>query len=142
MRDFILEELLTYQLHRLSKLIDQQISFGGGAFAISYSEGRVLAVIGYYKMLSVNGLAAKSNLDKSQASRATAALVDKGLVVKNKSGSDSRSFELSLSEQGQTAYQSIITQINARNELALSVLDDDERTQLLGLLSKITHHLS
>ncbi len=142
MSDFILEEFLTYQLHRLSKLIDQKIDFGGSQFEISYGEGRVLAVIGYHKKLSVNGLAAKSNLDKSQASRATAALVDKGLVIKTKSGNDSRSFEVSLSEQGQVAYEAVIARIHTRNELALSALDEDERKELLGLLNKITHHLS
>lgn len=141
MSTFILDEFLTYKLHRLSKLIDQKLDFGNDGYDISYSEGRVLAVIGYHKTLSVNGLANKSNLDKSQASRATAALVDKGLVAKTKSDRDSRSFELSLTAKGELAYHAIIPRIHERNELALSTLDDDERKQLLALLDKVVDGL-
>lgn len=142
MADFILDDLLTYKLHQLSKLIDQHIDFGGiDEFELSFAEGRVLAVIGYHQNLSVVRLAAKCNLDKSQASRAITALVEKNLVNKTKSAIDHRSYNVHLTDSGKSVYQTIITRIQERNELALSALDPNERRQLLSLLNKIARQL-
>lgn len=142
MTNFILDDFLTYKLHQLSKLIDQHIDFGSiDEFELSFAEGRVLAVIGYYQNLSVVKLATKCNLDKSQASRAITALVQKNLVIKTKNTTDHRSYHVYLTDSGKAIYQTIIARIQERNELALSALDLNERKQLLTLLNKIVRQL-
>ena len=94
-QSFNLENSLTYRLHSLSKLIDNHADYADIQHAdISFSEGRVLAVIGFYQTLSVLQLAKKANLDKSQGSRAVVSLVNKGLIEKLQNQHDARTYDL------------------------------------------------
>ena len=73
-----LDQQLTYKLHLLGKLSDvrsQQIYLERAG--LSLSEARSLTAIGTFAPLSINELAYRSNLTKSQASRAAQAMVDK-----------------------------------------------------------------
>ena len=83
--------MLTYRMHLLHKLTDQEsqrryLEEAG----LSLSDGRCLSTIGAFEPISVNALAQMANLNKAQASRAAQALVDQGLVDKAGSASDGR----------------------------------------------------
>jgi len=70
-----LDRTLTYRLHLLHKLTDQESQRAYVAEAgLSMSDGRCLTAVGTFAPLSVNDLAQKANLNKGQASRAADSL--------------------------------------------------------------------
>ncbi len=139
---FNLENSLTYKLHSLAKLIDRHADYADIAHAgISFAEGRVLAVIGFNKMLSVVQVAKKANLDKSQGSRAVVSLVNKGLIEKRQQKQDARAFDLSLTEKGKRVYEEVVALITHRNDIAMKTLSPEEQQNLLNLMNKIQHNL-
>jgi len=139
---FNLENSLTYKLHSLAKLIDRHADYADIAHAgISFAEGRVLAVIGFNKMLSVVQVAKKAKLDKSQGSRAVVSLVNKGLIEKRQQKQDARAFDLSLTEKGKRVYEEVVALITHRNDIAMKTLSPEEQQNLLNLMNKIQHNL-
>ena len=78
-----IEELFTYRLHVLKKQTDRAISDAfEAALSLSLTEARLLLSVGAFGPLSVSDLGRVSNLDRSQASRATDVLERKGLLAK------------------------------------------------------------
>ena len=141
-QSFNLENSLTYRLHSLSKLIDNHADYADIQHAdISFSESRVLAVIGFYQALSVLQLAKKANLDKSQGSRAVVSLVNKGLIEKLQNQHDARTYDLFLTAKGKLVYEEVVALITHRNTLAMKTLSVDEQDTLLRLIGKIQQNL-
>jgi len=136
-----LDQTTTHRLHTLSKITDRisQRAYLVGA-GIPMSEGRCLAAIGDFSPLSVNALASQSNLNKSQASRAVQALVDKGLVLKTSSTSDARGVVLTLTPQGRTTWQRVMAVVERRNAEIVSCLSAAEAKQFQTLLNRLVEH--
>ena len=137
-----LDQQLTYKLHLLGKLSDvrsQQIYLEGAG--LSLSEARSLTAIGAFAPLSINELAYRSNLTKSQASRAAQAMVDKKLVLKKNTPEDGRGIELTLSEDGQKTYKKVISLVDLRNHEIFSCLSPSETDQLSNLIDRVIQHL-
>ena len=96
-----LDRTLSYRLHLVNKLTDKASADAyAHEFGLPMGQARCLAAIGHFAPLSVVELAARSNLDKGQASRAAQALVERGLVAKRPSGADARGVVLSLTPRG------------------------------------------
>lgn len=136
-----LDRSFTHRLHSLGKLSDRisQAAYRADA-GIPMSEGRCLAAIGAFSPLSVNALASRSNLNKSQASRAGQSLVDQGLVQKLTSATDGRGVVLTLTEKGEQVWQHVMAVIERRNLEILSCLSDAEAQQLGSLLDRLVAH--
>ncbi|MES2105780.1 MAG: MarR family transcriptional regulator [Pseudomonadota bacterium] len=133
-----LDRLFTYRLHILTKLADRGTDAAyQDSFGLSLSEGRVLLTVGFFSPVSVKDLAARANLDKSQASRSTEALIKKGLLVKEPNQQDGRGVVISLSGEGAAVYRKGMAIASRRNEELLSVLDDEEKTVFAGALEKV-----
>src|SRR5688572_22624150 len=93
----LLDRTLSFRPHLVNKLTDKSSADAyAHEFGLPIGQARCLAAIGRFAPLSVVDLAARSNLDKAQASRASQALVDRGLVAKRPSENDARSVVLSL----------------------------------------------
>ncbi len=133
-----LDRTLTYRLHLLHKLTDavSQRAYVAGA-GLSMSDGRCLTAVGTFAPLSVNDLAKKANLNKGQASRAAQSLVDQGLVLKAASPTDGRGVVLSLTPEGQTAWQRAMNVVAQRNQDIFGVLSADEQTQLSSFFDRL-----
>jgi len=85
-------------------------------------------------------LAAKSNLDKAQASRASQALVERGLVAKLPSENDARSVVLSLTPRGRKLWTAVMALIGQRNNEIFGCLTPAERKDLGRLLDRLIEH--
>jgi DNA-binding MarR family transcriptional regulator len=136
-----LDRTLTYRLHQVHKLSDQESQRLYPLHAgLSLSDGRCLATIGTFEPVSVNRLAQLSNLNKAQASRAAQSLVDHGLVARGDVPGDARGVQLTLTSRGRKAWQKTMDFIHRRNESIFGCLDAKER-QLLGeLFDRIIAH--
>ena len=136
-----LDRVLTYRLHLLHKLTDQesQRAYLVGA-GLSLSDSRCLGAVGAFGPLSVNDLARFALLDKGQASRAAQSLVVKGLLLKEDSPLDGRGVVLSLSKQGRTTWKRIMALIEQRNASIFGCLTDGEQAQLSALFDRLIAH--
>lgn len=144
-----LEQFLTYRLHLVNKLTDKHSSDAyAKELGLGVGEARCLAAIGNAlvdalatkKSLSINELAAGSNLNKAQASRAAQALVARGLAHKGNNETDGRGVAVSLTDAGMALWQQVMQLIAKRNTSIFSCLSEAEKTQLGSMLDKIAQH--
>ena len=144
-----LEQFLTYRLHLVNKLTDKHSSDAyAKELGLGVGEARCLAAIGNAlsndasskKSMSINELAAGSNLNKAQASRAAQALVASGLAVKASNETDGRGVAVSLTDAGAALWQQVMALIAKRNESIFSCLSETEKVQLGGMLDKIAQN--
>lgn len=140
-----LEQFLTYRLHLVNKLTDKHSSDAyAKELGLAVGEARCLAAIGNAlsskKSLSINELAAGSNLNKAQASRAAQALVARGLAHKGGHETDGRGVAVSLTDAGAKLWQQVMQLIAQRNASIFSCLTEAEKAQLGHMLDKIALH--
>jgi len=133
-----LDRTLTYRLHLLHKLTDQESQRAYLAEAgLSMSDGRCLTAVGTFAPLSVNDLAQKANLNKGQASRAAQSLVEQGLVIKAASPTDGRGVVLTMTPKGKAAWQRAMQVVGRRNQDIFGVLSAAEREQLSDIFDRL-----
>ncbi|MBB3261503.1 DNA-binding MarR family transcriptional regulator [Paraburkholderia bannensis] len=133
-----IEELFTYRLHVLKKQTDRTMNEAFSlALGLSLTEARILLSVGAFGPISVSDLGRVSNLDRSQASRATDALERKGLLEKASNAADARGVLVKLGAQGRNAYRRASAISTAQNEAILAALSAHEREVLQGALAKL-----
>jgi DNA-binding MarR family transcriptional regulator len=136
-----LERTLTYRLHLLHKLTDQESQrLYPLEVGLSLSDGRCLAAVGTFEPLSVNRLAQLANLNKGQASRAAQFLVEQGLVTKGGIEGDARAVELALTPLGRKAWRKTMDFIHRRNEEIFAGITAQEKRQIGDLLDRLIAH--
>ncbi len=137
----VLDRHLTYRMHLLHKLTDQESQRRYPMqTGLSLSDGRCLSAIGAFEPLSINALAQKANLNKAQASRAAQALVDQGLVNKMDSATDGRGVELTLTPAGRKAWKLVMDLVDSRNQEIFGCLNAAEKRQLGDLFDRLIEH--
>jgi DNA-binding MarR family transcriptional regulator len=134
----VIESLFTYRLHVLKKQTDRAMNEAfTDEIALTLTEARVLLSIGSFGALSVSDLGKASNLDRSQASRATDILERKGLVEKASSETDGRGVVVTLTVKGKKTYTRAAAIAKARNDDILAALRPAEREALNAILAKL-----
>ncbi|WP_322048589.1 MarR family winged helix-turn-helix transcriptional regulator [Paraburkholderia sp. J67] len=133
-----IEELFTYRLHVLKKQTDRTMNEAfSSALSLSLTEARILLSVGAFGPISVSDLGRVSNLDRSQASRATDVLERKGLLEKASNAADARGVLVKLSAQGRNTYRRASAISTAQNETILAALSAHEREVLQSALAKL-----
>jgi len=133
-----LERTLTYRIHLLHKLTDQESQrLYPLEVGLALSDGRCLAAVGSFEPLSVNRLAQLANLNKGQASRAAQFLVEQGLVAKGDTEGDARGVELTLTPRGRKAWRKTMDFIHRRNEEIFGGITAQERRLIGDLLDRL-----
>jgi len=136
-----LDRTLSFRLHLVNKLTDKSSADAyAHEFGLPIGQARCLAAIGRFAPLSVVDLAARSNLDKAQASRASQALVDRGLVAKRPSENDARSVVLSLTPRGRKLWAAVMELIAQRNSEIFGCLTPAQRKELGRMLDRLIDH--
>ncbi|QNB14069.1 winged helix-turn-helix transcriptional regulator [Paraburkholderia tropica] len=133
-----IEELFTYRLHVLKKQTDRTMNEAfASALALSLTEARLLISVGAFGPISVSDLGRASNLDRSQASRATDVLERRGLLEKTTNAADARGVLIKLTAQGRNTYRRASAISKSGNEAILGVLSAHEREVLHAALAKL-----
>ncbi len=133
-----LERTLTYRMHLLHKLTDQESQrLYPLEVGLALSDGRCLAAVGSFEPLSVNRLAQLANLNKGQASRAAQYLVEQGLVAKGDTEGDARGVELTLTPRGRKAWRKTMDFIHRRNEEIFGAITPQERRVIGDLFDRL-----
>jgi DNA-binding MarR family transcriptional regulator len=138
-----LDRTLTYRLHLLHKLTDQESQRAYPEhMGLSMSDGRCLVTVGAFEPLSVNDLARLANLNKGQASRAAQALVDQGLVLKEDHPEDARGVVLTLTTAGRRIWRKGMRMVEQRNKAIFLCLSPAEQAQLSTFFDRLVAHNS
>jgi DNA-binding MarR family transcriptional regulator len=106
---FDLDDFLPYQLAVASARVSRALARRyEDDFGLTIPEWRVLAHLAKGDPLSVKDLSARTDMDKSKASRAASHLEAKGLVAKGPHGADGRLIALTLTDQGRATMARLI----------------------------------
>ncbi|MCW8906003.1 MAG: MarR family transcriptional regulator [Sedimenticola sp.] len=133
-----LARFLPYRLAVLSHAVSRSIAMiYSNRFDISIQEWRIIANLGEREPLSAREIGEHVDLDKVQMSRALGKLTDKRLVLRGIDSRDKRRASLRLSARGRAVYERIIPIALQREEQLLSVLSEEERSQLQQILDKL-----
>ena len=133
-----LAAFVPYQLSIASNAVSDRIARQYQArFGLKIPEWRLMAVLGQNAALTQRDLVAATLMDKVTVSRATTALVERGLIERAPSESDGRSHLLALSEAGLSLYAEIAPAALAMESQILEGLGQDERRLLSNLLARL-----
>jgi len=126
-----IKDLLSYRIHRLANALSRGAALRyRREFGVSLMEWRILALLGGFAPMTLKELAKESGLDKSQASRAVAALVGRGLVLRETGREDAREVALRLSAEGRRTCDGLMHAARERNAAFLACLSEQERAVL------------
>ncbi len=136
--DLDLAHFLPYQLSIASNAVSDLIASEYQVrFGLKIPEWRLMAVLGQGAPLNQRDLVQATLMDKVTVSRATAALVERQLLVRLPSAQDGRSHHLQLSDAGVSLYLEIVPAALAMEAAVLAVLSEDERTALATILQRV-----
>ncbi len=140
-RAFILEEFLPYQLAVLAERVSREFSDSyRKRFDLSIAQWRLIAHLSQADApLSIREIHAQVNMDKSKVSRAASQLEARGLVRKQRSGTDRRLVALSLSPEGWRLMEELAPIAHDFEQRLLARLGPDAaafRTTLRAMLSR------
>lgn len=133
-----IERLFTYQLHVLKKQTDRTMNDAfRSRIGLTLTEARLLLCAGAFGAMSVSELGKASNLDRSQASRATDILEARGLLIKRSSASDGRGVEVVLTAEGTALYKRGLVISRESNTGILAALSKEERKVFVDAFDKL-----
>ena len=136
-----LEQFLTYRMHVLNKLSDRGIGERYQTkLGITLPEARVIASVGSFGPFSIMDLAKHANLDKSQASRAAEALIQRGLVGRAPSPEDGRVVVISLTPEGRALFRKVMPIAGKWNADLFACLDEAQAQALGRALDRVIAH--
>lgn len=126
-----IRDLLSYRIHRLANAMSRGAALRYRRdFDVSLMEWRILALLGAFAPMTLKRLAREAGLDKSQASRAVAGLVARGLVLRRPGKGDAREVALCLSPEGQRVQQGLMQAARERDAAFRAALTDADLAAL------------
>lgn len=104
---------------------------------LSWAEARIMIEIGINHRRTPMILAKKLQIDKSYVSRIINKLVRAGLLVKEPDPKDSRSVQVSFTDEGKTAFEMINQQSNQQISQLISQLNTEEQNEFFASIQKL-----
>jgi DNA-binding MarR family transcriptional regulator len=136
-----LKELFSFRLNVLAHLSSKLAAHVNREdFGLDPREWRIVALLGAFAPLSPLALARELDIDKSQASRMIAGLIERGLLQRHADENDGRGVQLTLTAEGKALYRKVFPKALKRNETLRSVLSPEEQLQLDDMLQRLTAH--
>lgn len=133
-----LEELLSYQICILAKLIERtSASELDKAHELGVAEWRVLAQLSVQSPSTVRWIAARMRVDRAEVSRAAAALIRRRLARREADPRDARSVLFSVTESGRALYRAIMPLRLALHGRLIAALAPAEAEALAGAVAKL-----
>lgn len=130
---------LVLSLHRIINLMIYDLeSTVHRPHGWSWAGFRVLFILWVCGPSEGNQIAARTGMSRAAVSYIANTLERDGMVQKEASPSDGRAVVLSLTPSGQKRFTKAFAGQNRREQQWSSLLDDNERKQLLALMDKLT----
>jgi DNA-binding MarR family transcriptional regulator len=133
-----LSKFLPYQLSITSNAVSDLIARSyHGRFGLKIPEWRVLAVLAEQGPSTQRDLSLATQMDKVTVNRASAAMVERGLVARAPNAADGRSHHLAMTALGDELYTQIVPLALAVEADIESILGQSEAATLFALLAKL-----
>jgi DNA-binding MarR family transcriptional regulator len=133
-----LAAFIPYQLSIASNAVSDRIArHYQTRFGLKIPEWRLMAVLGQGEAMTQRELVGATRMDKVTVSRASAALVERGLIARAASNSDGRSHHLALTGAGAALYAEIAPAALAMEQALLASLSAEDRAMLSDLLTRL-----
>lgn len=130
-----LGQFLPYRLSVLANKVSRQLAAAYAArFGITIPQWRVIAVLGQDSGVSADFVCGRTEMDRVTVSRAVAALLGQGLVLRRNSPADRRRSVLRLSAAGQRLYAEVVPLARAYEAELLRGLPPADRAALERVL--------
>lgn len=134
----ILDRFIPYRLSVTSNVVSDVIASAYEAlFGLTIPEWRVIAVVAENDGITQQGICAETRMDKVTISRATIALVDRGLIARAPNDADRRSRLLALTRAGQVLYAGIAPKALEFEQRIFSHFPDEEIEAFMTMLRAI-----
>lgn len=116
-----IEELLSHRVITLANLLRRSASLRyRRMFGLALIEWRIIGMLGAARPVSLNELARRIGLSKSQMSRGVAGLVVRRLVARSTNAHDNREIALALTARGRAIYAALNRAAVERNRALAS----------------------
>ena len=134
----ILDDFLPYRLSYTTNLVSDTIARAYDAlFGLTIPEWRVVAVVAESSGVTQAAIGQKTRMDKVTVSRAAIALVDRGLLVREKHPEDRRAHQLALSETGRELYRAVAPKALELERMIFAQIDAEELKRFMATLRRI-----
>ena len=135
------QQLASFRFHMLSNVSERLIETRyRRKFGLRMVEVGIIAALGKSGPLSFKNTYINTDLDKGNASRLAARLLDDGLLEKRQDPADQRSFYLSLTPAGRKLHAELYADAFARNQEWIAALPKKQRAVFLSCLDTLTQH--
>ena len=137
-KGLILDRFIPYRLSVTSNVVSDVISTAYEAlFGLSIPEWRIVAVVAEQDGITQQGVCIATRMDKVTVSRATIALADRGLIIREPNRADRRSRLLALSEAGRRLYADVAPKAIEFEERIFSIFPAEELDRFMAMLRAI-----
>lgn len=126
-KDAAFETSVADRAARLNVALKRQLEiYARDAFGLTIVETRMILMLGMFAPTTVNAVADRSDVDRSQISRCVRDLSERGWVSREQGESDRREAVLALTAEGRKAHHKIVAELFRRNEELIDGLDPDK----------------
>jgi DNA-binding MarR family transcriptional regulator len=133
-----LDAFIPYLLSVTSNVVSDAVASTYQAlFGLTIPEWRLIAVIAEDEGITQQQVGRRTRMDKVTVSRATIALVDRGLVERRPHATDRRSQSLHLTAAGHLLYEQVAPKALELESAILAGLGRQERAALTAMLDRI-----
>jgi len=138
-----LDLFVPYRLSVLANIVSNSLArIYAERFDLTIMEWRVMAVLGLEETknqpMSANSVAARTEMDKVQVSRAVSRMLKSGLISRSTDDEDRRRSRLELTERGRAVYREIVPAALKFEEELLRSFSTDEVMILDQLITRLT----
>ena len=133
-----LKDMLTYRLARLNAKLSAQASrILKDSAEISLGQWRILVFLDVYDTCKMTDFVRFSGFDKGQVSRNVSELIKLGLVAAERSETDQRTQNLSMTPLGRQTFERARPAMRRRQAALLETLSEDERVMFYFIIEKL-----
>jgi len=134
-----IEEMVSHRVITLANLLRRSASLRyRRMFGLALIEWRIIGMLGAARPVSLNELARRVGLSKSQMSRGVAGLVARRLVSRATNSRDNREIALALSAEGRAIYAALNKAALERNRALVAGMGEGDLARLSALLDALT----
>jgi len=133
-----LEGRLTFQISRLSKLLDTHAKGLLGKHGLNLPSYRLLMVTKLFEELTVSDLSSITAIDRAQVSRTVAELQQSGFIETRQDPFHKKRKLLRISTEGDQKLSTVMPELLARQRSLASQLTDEELTHLHSSIRKLS----
>jgi DNA-binding MarR family transcriptional regulator len=134
----ILDHFIPYRLSVTSNLVSDVIATAYEAlFGLTIPEWRVIAVVAENDGITQQGICTATRMDKVTVSRATIALVDRGLIARAPNSADRRSRLLALTRAGKALYADVAPKALEFEHRIFASFPEEEIERFMNMLRAI-----